>query len=111
MTRRSPHDGFHFVPEFGRREVSVFRILIQCSQHDLVQTNVDFDSTRRWQQGSSRQLSGQHFVQHDSQRIDIRAMVDSRGLVPLFGGHVSRSAQHGLASEFFRTRPGFGVDR
>jgi hypothetical protein len=48
------------------------------------------DSFRRWSELSERQFSREHFVKDDTQRIDVRSMIDGRGPFDLLRCHVMR---------------------
>ena len=74
--------------------VATLRFAGERSQHDLVQPDVDFHFLRRRLELSQWDFPGQHFVEHDTQRVDVGSMVDVVRAFHLLGSHVTGRAHH-----------------
>ena len=72
--------------------VAAFRLLFQRVEHDFIQAHIDLHLSRRRRELAQRQFAGEHFVKHNTERIDIRAMVHGLRVLHLLRRHVMRCA-------------------
>lgn len=93
-TRRGGGHGLERRLHLGGRGVASRGIGREGAQHDLVETHVDLHAARRrFELPRRRQFAGEHLIQHDAERVEIRTMVDRGGVRALFRRHVGRRAR------------------
>ena len=86
----------HHGAKIRRRPVAALGIPAQCAQHDVIDPDVQLHFLGRQIQRRGGSFSGEHFIKHRAQRIDVRAVIDLRVFL-LLGSHVGRGARAFIA--------------
>ncbi len=84
------HIGFHFADLL----VAAFRLVLQSSQNDLIQPDIDLHFVRRRLEPTDRQLARQHLVEDDAQAVDVGAVIDLVRALHLLRRHIVHGAHH-----------------
>lgn len=61
---------------------------LQGPEYDIIKADIDLHFSGRRFELADRKVAGQQFIEHDSQRIDVRPVINGPGSPHLFWGHV-----------------------
>ena len=72
--------------------VTKLRFLLQRPQHHIVEPHIDLHLAGGRGELAQRQFTGEHLVEDDAQRVDVRPVVHALGMLDLFRRHIVRRA-------------------
>ena len=88
-------DRLHLRLHFTRRLEACIALLFEGPHHDLVDPRVQRRLLGRRPEAAERQFTGQQFIEHHAERVDVGALVDVGRRLDLLGRHVVRAAEDG----------------
>ena len=96
---RSRGEGLDLRAHFARGLEAQFGLRLQRAQHDFIEAHIDLHLARGRLEFGGGQLAGEHFVEDNTERINVRAMIGAL-MLALLGRHVLRRAGGGVERAF-----------